>query len=226
MRILVVEEDLKTSALVVRGLKADRYAVDVCCHSRDCVEMAETYSYDLVILNPLFSDHEGEHILRRMRRVNASVPILILTSSNSIENKIRFFESGADDYIAKPFLFAELLVRSKALMRRGPVSRSNTLTVNDLKLDRVTHDVRRAGVRIDLTTKEYSLLEYMMINQGRILSRNMIVEHVWDQAFDGVTNIVDVYVRHLRAKVDEPHDIKLIHTIRGSGYTIRCLADA
>ena len=225
MRILVAEEDPKTSALVARGLKAERYAVDVCSHSRDCIEMAEAYSYDLVILNPTFSDREGEHILRRMRRVNASVPILILTVSNSIENKIRFFECGADDYMTKPFLFAELVVRSKALMRRGPVNRSNTLTVRDLKLDRITHVVRRAGVRIDLTTKEYGLLEYLMINEGRILSRNMIVEHVWDQAFDGVTNIVDVYVRHLRTKVDDPHELKLIHTIRGSGYTIRCHAD-
>jgi two-component system copper resistance phosphate regulon response regulator CusR len=188
--------------------------------------MAETFSYDLMILNPTLSGREGEHILRRIRHTNSSVPILILAASSSIDNKVRLFECGADDYVTKPFLFAELLVRSKALMRRGPVNRSNTLTVNDLKLDRLTHDVRRAGVRIDLTTKEYAVLEYLMINQGRILSRNMIVEHVWDQAFDGVTNIVDVYVRHLRTKVDDRHDPKLIHTVRGSGYTIRCEADA
>jgi two-component system copper resistance phosphate regulon response regulator CusR len=226
MRILLVEEDSKISALIARGLKAERYAVDVCSYGRDCLEMAETFSYDLIILNPTTSGREGEHFLRRIRYKNSSVPILILAASNSIDNKVRLFECGADDYVTKPFLFAELLIRSKALMRRGPVNRSNSLTVNDLKLDRLTHDVRRAGVRIDLTTKEYAVLEYLMINQGRILSRNMIVEHVWDQAFDGVTNIVDVYVRHLRTKVDDRHDPKLIHTVRGSGYTIRCEADA
>ena len=222
MRILVVEDEPLTSAFVARGLKAERHAVDVCSDERESLDLIEAYSYDLLILDLALPQLCEGGTIRRIRRTNSSVPILLLSESNNIEDKVRLFDCGVDDYLTKPFLFAELLVRSKALMRRGPVNRSNTLAVGDLQLNRITRDVQRAGIRILLTTKEFALLEYLMINQGRVLSRNMIVEHVWDQAFNGATNIVDVYVRHLRTKVDDQHARKLIRTIRNSGYSIRC----
>jgi two-component system copper resistance phosphate regulon response regulator CusR len=148
------------------------------------------------------------------------VPVLVLTARDSVQDKVTNLENGADDYLTKPFAFAELMARVKALLRRGPVSRANVLRVDDLELDRLSQLVKRAGKRIDLTSKEYSLLEYLMTNAGRVLSRTMIIDHVWDQSFDGMTNIVDVYVRHLRSKVDEGNERKLIQTVRGIGYRI------
>ena len=145
----------------------------------------------------------------------------MLTARDSVEDKVKLFDIGADDYLTKPFAFAELLVRVKALLRRGPVNRSSTLRIGDLELDRLTQQVKRHGKRIELTAKEYSLLEYLMQNPDRVLSRNMIIEHVWDQSFDGITNIVDVYVRHLRSKIDEGSEHKVIRTVRGTGYMIR-----
>lgn len=154
------------------------------------------------------------------------MPVLILSARDALQDKVSNMEMGADDYLTKPFAFAELLVRIKALMRRGPVSRASTIRVSDLELDRLSQQVKRAGHRIELTSKEYSLLEYLMSNAGRVLSRNMIIEHVWDQSFDGITNIVDVYIRHLRNKVDTGHEPKLLKTVRGVGYTIREGAEA
>lgn len=221
MRILLVEDEPKVSGFVERGLTAERYAVDVVADGREGLEMAETYPYDLIILDLMLPSMEGKEVLQRIRRHDTCVPILVLTARDTVQDKVLLFESGADDYLTKPFAFAELLVRTKALLRRGPVNRSSTLTVGDLELDRLTQQVKRGGKRIELTVKEYSLLEYLMQNVERVLSRNMIIEHVWDQSFDGITNIVDVYVRHLRAKVDDGHDIKLIRTVRGAGYMIR-----
>lgn len=221
MRILLVEDEPKVSGFVERGLTAERYAVDVVADGREGLEMAQTYPYDLIILDLMLPTMDGKEVLQRVRRHDTCVPILVLTARYAVEDKVLLFESGADDYLTKPFAFAELLVRTKALLRRGPVNRSSTLTVGDLELDRLTQQVKRGGRRIELTVKEYSLLEYLMQNVERVLSRNMIIEHVWDQSFDGITNIVDVYVRHLRSKVDDGHDIKLIRTIRGAGYMIR-----
>jgi two-component system copper resistance phosphate regulon response regulator CusR len=144
----------------------------------------------------------------------------VLTARDATADKVENFEAGADDYLTKPFAFAELLVRVKALLRRPPVQQGHELRVGDLELDRLTHQVRRGDQRIDLTSKEYALLEYLAANAGRVLSRTMIVEHVWDESFEGLTNIVDVYVRHLRAKVDDPFPDKLIHTVRGVGYSL------
>jgi heavy metal response regulator len=225
MRILLVEDEPKVSGFVQRGLVAERYAVDVCPDGREGLEMAQAFPYDLIILDVMLPRLDGAEVLQRIRRGNATVPVLMLTARDTVEDKVKMFEAGADDYLTKPFAFAELLVRSKALLRRGPVNRSSTLTVGDLELDRLTQQVKRGGKRIDLTAKEYSLLEYLMQNTERVLSRNMIIEHVWDQSFDGITNIVDVYVRHLRAKVDDGHTPKLIRTVRGSGYTIRVGGD-
>jgi two-component system copper resistance phosphate regulon response regulator CusR len=221
MRILLVEDEPKVSALVKRGLTAERYAVDVSADGREGLEFTEAYPYDLILLDLMLPSLSGVEVLHRIRRTNQYVPILVLTARDSIDDKVKLFEQGADDYLTKPFAFAELLVRVKALLRRGPVNRSSTLRIGDLELDRLTQQVKRCGKRIELTAKEYALLEYLMQNPDRVLSRNMIIEHVWDQSFDGITNIVDVYVRHLRSKIDEDSDHKMIRTVRGTGYMIR-----
>lgn len=221
MRILLVEDEPKVASFVRRGLIAERYAVDSASDGREGLELAEAFSYDLIVLDLMLPGLDGREVLQRIRRRNTCVPVLVLTARDAIEDKVRLFDAGADDYLTKPFAFAELLVRTKALLRRGPVNRSSTLTIRDLELDRLTQQVRRAGRRIELTAKEYGLLEYMMLNPDRVLSRNMIIEHVWDQSFDGITNIVDVYVRHLRSKIDDGHELKLIRTVRGAGYIMR-----
>jgi two-component system copper resistance phosphate regulon response regulator CusR len=220
MRILVVEDERKLAELIARALRAERYAVDTAYDGASAWKMIETYDYDLVILDLMLPELDGSEILRRMRRRNQQVPILILTARDATEEKVRNFEAGADDYLTKPFAFAELMVRIKALLRRGPVSRSSVLRVGDLEVDRLTQQVRRAGRKIELTAQEYALLEYLATNPGRVFSRTMIIEHVWDQSFEGLTNIVDVYVRHLRGKVDDPFPTKLIRTVRGAGYCI------
>ncbi|HET9532638.1 MAG TPA: response regulator transcription factor [Blastocatellia bacterium] len=221
MRILLVEDEEKVSRFIVRGLEAERFAVDAVFDGDSGLEMASTYTYDLVILDLMLPGMSGTAVLRHIRRANDHVPILVLTARDAVADKVEHFEAGADDYLTKPFAFAELLVRVKALLRRGAVSRASVLRVADLELDRLSQQVRRAGQSIELTAKEYALLEYLMLNAGRVLSRTMIIEHVWDQSFDGATNIVDVYVRHLRNKVDDPHRRKLIRTVRGLGYVIR-----
>ncbi len=218
MRILIVEDEQKLSDLIVRALQAERYAVDAAADGTSGWQMAEAFEYDLVILDLMLPGIDGTEVLQRVRRKNSNVPILILTAQDATSEKVRNFEAGADDYLTKPFAFAELLMRVKALLRRGPVSRSSVLRVGDLEIDRLSQQVRRAGRRIELTPKEYALLEYLAANPGRVFSRTMIIEHVWDQSFEGLTNIVDVYVRHLRSKIDDPFATKLIKTVRGVGY--------
>jgi DNA-binding response OmpR family regulator len=218
MRMLLVEDEKKVSELVSRALRAERYAVDVAADGQAGWEMAEAYDYDLVILDLMLPRLPGEELLKRIRRKNQQVPILVLTARDATEVKVANFEAGADDYLTKPFAFAELVMRVKALLRRGPVARASVLKVADLEVDRFTQQVRRSGRRIELTPKEYALLEYLAASPGRVFSRTMIIEHVWDQSFEGLTNIVDVYVRHLRAKIDDPFPVKLIRTVRGVGY--------
>jgi len=220
MRMLLVEDEKKVSELVARALRAERYAVDVADDGTQGWELAQAYDYDLIVLDLMLPGLSGEELLRRVRRKNPHVPILVLTARDATEDKVRNFEAGADDYLTKPFAFAELIMRVKALLRRGPVARSSVLRIADLELDRFTQQVRRAGRRIELTPKEYALLEYLATSPGRVFSRTMIIEHVWDQSFEGLTNIVDVYVRHLRSKVDDPFPVKLIRTVRGVGYGI------
>ena len=220
MRILLVEDEKKLSELIERALKAERYAVDAAYDGLSGWQMADAYDYDLVILDLMLPSLNGTEVLRRVREKNQKVPILILTARDATEEKVRNFEAGADDYLTKPFAFAELIMRVKALLRRGPVIRSSVLRVGDLEVDRLSQQVKRAGKRIELTAKEYALLEYLATNPGRVFSRTMIIEHVWDQSFEGLTNIVDVYVRHLRSKVDDPFPSKLIRTVRGVGYSL------
>jgi two-component system copper resistance phosphate regulon response regulator CusR len=221
MRILLVEDEEKVSRFIGRGLKAESYAVDMAADGKSGQEFFSSYSYDAIILDLNLPGLSGTELLRHIRAKNTTVPVLVLTARDSVADKVRNFECGADDYLTKPFAFAELLVRLKALLRRGPVERTSVLRVSDLELDRVAHQVRRQEKRIDLTSKEFSLLEYLMVNTGRVLSRTMIIEHVWDQSFEGLTNIVDVYIRQLRVKVDEASGgQKLIHTVRGVGYSI------
>jgi len=222
MRILVVEDERKVAELVARGFRAERYAVDVAPDGQAGWAMVNTYPYDLIILDLSLPGIGGLELLRRIRRTDGRVPVLILTAKDATDSKVENFEAGADDYLTKPFAFAELQVRVKSLLRRGPVSQGGTLRVADLEIDRLTQQVRRGGRRVELTPKEYGLLEYLATQPGRVLSRTMIVEHVWDESFEGLTNIVDVYVRHLREKVDAPHPVKLIHTVRGVGY---CLSE-
>lgn len=224
MRLLLVEDEVKVARFVQRGLEAERFAVDVATDGRQAAELAQAYGYDLIILDLMLPGLSGTEVLRTLRQRDNQAPVLVLTARDALEDKVTHFELGADDYLTKPFAFAELLVRVKALLRRGVGNqmggRSNVLRVADLELDRLTQQIRRAGQRVELTGKEYALLEYLMLNAGRVLSRTMIVEHVWDQSFDGATNIVDVYVRHLRNKIDEGNAQKLIRTVRGVGYGI------
>jgi len=220
MRLLLVEDEEKVSRLIATSLTAERFAVDVAADGPRGLEMVRAYRYDLIVLDLMLPGLSGTDVLRQIRQQDEHVPVLVLTARDAVGDKVRHFEIGADDYLTKPFAFAELIVRVKALLRRGAVSRANTLRVGDLELDRLSQQVRRAGKRIELTAKEYALLEYLMANAGRVHSRAMIIEHVWDQSFDGVTNIVDVYVRHLRNKIDEPFERKLIRTVRGVGYAI------
>ncbi len=185
--------------------------------------MASSVDYDLIILDLMLPGLNGTELLRRSApQGGQSTRCWCCTARDATKDKVENFEAGADDYLTKPFAFAELLVRVKALLRRPPVSHDHVLRVADLEIDRLTQQVKRAGKRIELTSKEYALLEYLASHPGRVLSRTMIIEHVWDESFEGLTNIVDVYVRHLREKVDEGHERKLLRTVRGVGY---CLSD-
>jgi two-component system copper resistance phosphate regulon response regulator CusR len=220
MRLLVVEDERKVADFVALGLRAERYAVDVVYDGASALDFVLSRNYDLIILDLMLPNMGGTEILKRLRERNSEVPVLILTASGSTSDKVKHFEGGADDYLTKPFAFAELSVRVKALLRRGAVNRASNLQVADLELDRLTQSVRRGGKKIDLTAKEFSLLEYFMSSPGRVFSRTMIIEHVWDESFEGLTNIVDVYVRHLRSKIDDTFSQKLLRTVRGVGYSI------
>ncbi len=220
MRLLLVEDEKKVADFVARGLRAERFAVDVAEDGDTGWRMAARVDYDLIILDLMLPGLPGTELLKRLRRNDRNPAVLVLTARDATQDKVENFEAGADDYLTKPFAFAELLVRVKALLRRPPPARSHVLRVADLEIDRLTQQVRRAGKRVELTAKEYALLEYLAAHAGRVLSRTMIVEHVWDESFEGLTNIVDVYVRHLRQKVDETYELKLIHTVRGVGYCL------
>ena len=220
MRILIVEDEQKLAEILLRSLRGEGFTVDVAATAEDGYHLATTDNYDLLILDLLLPDESGTDLLRRLRQQHHKVPVLVLTARGELETKVENFEAGADDYLTKPFALPELMVRVRALLRRGPAVRDATLKLADLELDRLTRQVRRAGKRIELSPKEYSLLEYLLLNPGRVLSRSMIIDRVWDQSFEGFTNIVDVYVRQLRRKIDEGYEPRLIRTVRGLGYAI------
>jgi two-component system, OmpR family, copper resistance phosphate regulon response regulator CusR len=220
MRLLIVEDDRKLAELAARGLRAEGFLVDLASDGLEGQLCLDALEFDLVILDLMLPKVSGTQLLQSVRKSNPALPVLIITARDATEDKVRHFEAGADDYLTKPFDIAELAARVKALLRRTPVERTDVVVLADLELNRLTRQVRRGGQRIELTGKEYALLEYLMSSPSRVFSRTMILNHVWDQSFEGVTNIVDVYVRHLRRKVDDPFSVKLIHTVRGVGYCV------
>ena len=221
MRLLLVEDEKKVASHIKKGLEGEGYAVDVAINGEDASSMARAYDYDLLILDVMLPGKNGIQILKELRDSEQDTPVILLTAKNSTEEKILGLDLGADDYLTKPFEFEELCARIRAILRRHESVKTTKLVIADLELNPVTHEVKRAGQKIDLTQKEYALLEYLLYNQGKILTRTMIVEHVWDQDFDSFTNVVDVYVNHLRSKLDQPFEKKLLQTVRGFGYVLR-----
>jgi two-component system copper resistance phosphate regulon response regulator CusR len=215
-----VDGDRQLAEFVARGLRAERSAVDLAGNGPEGESYIHSYPYDVLVLDLMLSQMSGTELLGRARQSHLALPALILTAPDAIEDKVMLFEVGADDYLTKPFDFAELLVRIKALLRRSPVDRTDVLSIADLELDRLTQRVRRGGHRIDLTAKEFALFEYLLCSPGRTFSRTMILNHVWNQSFEAIINIVDIYVGSLRRKIDEPFQVKLIHTVRGVGYCV------
>ena len=220
MRILIAEDDAALASFLKQGLQAEHYVVDVSSDGEQAQNLALEFDYDLVILDLSLPRLDGLSILRHIRTRKTAVPILILTGRTRVEDRVLCLDSGADDYLPKPFSFSELSARVRALLRRSHVPAELVLAVEDLKLDRVERRVERAGQRIELTSKEFGLLEYLMRNAGRRITRAMIIEHVWNLSFDTCTNIVDVYINYLRRKVDNGFSKPLIHTVRGVGYEL------
>jgi two-component system copper resistance phosphate regulon response regulator CusR len=219
MRLLVVEDEKRIADFLGRGLESAGYAVDVANAGSSAVDHVHSTEYDLVILDLGLPDMDGLQVLEKIRNRKTVPPILILSARDSVDDRVKGLEQGADDYLVKPFAFVELLARVRVLLRRGQPT-PEKLQVGDLTLDCIRRKVARANESIELAPKEFSILEYMMRNRGRPLSRTMIVEHVWDMDYDGLTNIVDVYIRHLRSKIDDKWALKLIHTVRGIGYML------
>ena len=221
LRILVVEDDRAVASFLKKGLEAEHYAVDVTGSGAEALSLAESVDYDLMVLDLMLPEMDGWELLRRLRGRKMSLPVLILTGRNRVEDRVRGLDLGADDYLTKPFAYRELAARVRALLRRGHHPPELKLQVADLELDRVERAARRAGKTLQLTPKEFALLEYLMRNAGRAVTRAMIIEHVWDFTFDTMTNIVDVYINYLRRKVDVGFEPKLIETVRGTGYRLR-----
>ncbi|MGA1790093.1 MAG: response regulator [bacterium] len=221
MRILLVEDELRIANFIERGLKEEHYAVDVAYNGEEALYMADLNPYDLIILDLMLPDRDGLSVCETLRKSKIDTPILMLTAKSDIRDKVTGLDSGADDYLTKPFAFEELLARVRALLRRKKTEKVTLLKIADLELDQRTHKVKRAGREIKLTSKEYALLEYLLLNANQVVTRTMISEHVWNEDFDSFTNITDVYINYLRNKIDKGSDKQLIHTIRGVGYIIK-----
>lgn len=221
MRILVVEDEAKVASFIRRALEEESYAVDVCGDGAAGLDMGLGGSYDLVILDLMLPGMSGLEVLKALRKEGIKAPVLILTARSKVDQKVQGLDAGADDYLTKPFAIEELLARVRVLLRRGTGEATGLLQVEDLVLNPATREVTRGGRRIELTAKEYAMLEYLMRNAGRVLTRPMIAEHVWNLDFDTFTNVIDVYVNYLRNKIDRGWERKLIHTVRGSGYVLK-----
>jgi two-component system copper resistance phosphate regulon response regulator CusR len=226
VRILVVEDEPAAAALVARGLREHSYAVDTAADGKRALELASINDYDLIILDLMLPGLDGLDVCKRVRRAGAIVPILMLTARGEPDDRVEGLDAGADDYLPKPYHFPELLARVRALLRRGPALAGTTLTVDDLTIDTRARHVRRAGRSIELTAKEYALLDFLARRQGAVVDRGEIAEHVWDESFDPVSNLIEVYIQRLRRKIDDGHRVKLIHTRRGAGYVLAPHLDA
>ncbi|MDP3296641.1 MAG: response regulator transcription factor [Thermodesulfovibrionia bacterium] len=220
MRILLVEDEKNVAGFIKKGLTEEFYTVDASVNGEDGFLMATTTEYDLIILDIMLPDINGIELCRRIKNHNIKTPVLMLTAVDSIESKVKGLDSGADDYLTKPFAFEEFLARVRALLRR-PTLMSALLKVSDLTLDPVRHEAKRGGQIIQLTWKEFALLEYLMRNKGRVLSRTKIFDHIWGDDLDTSSNVVDVYISYLRDKIDKNYSPKLIHTVRNVGYVLR-----
>ena len=221
MKILVIEDDPTVGQFVKRGLEEQRWVVDLVADGENGERMAESGAYDLIILDMRLPGRSGLDVLNGLRGRGFQRPVLVLTAQDAIDAKVATLRAGADDYVTKPFAFEELLARVEALARRPRAIASPSIRVADLELDQATHEVHRAGERVELTPKEYAVLEYLMRHAGRVMSRTLITEYAWGYHFDPGTNIVDVVINHLRKKVDARHEQKLIHTVRGVGYVVK-----
>ena len=220
MRILIVEDDRKVGAFLRKGLQEEQYAVDLCRNGEDAVDEAQINQYDVIILDLMLPGMDGLSVCHKLREQKILTPILMLTAKDSLDDKISGLSKGADDYLTKPFSFQELLARIRALLRRSQDYKTGILQVADLVLDPLSRQAKRGESILELTGKEYALLEFLMRNQGRILSQSTIIEHVWDRNYYGTSNVVNVYVNHLREKIDRDFPVKLIKTLRGQGFRI------
>jgi two-component system OmpR family response regulator len=225
MRVLVVEDEVRMAALLKRGLEEDGYAVDVAATGPDAIWQATEFTYDIVILDVMLPGADGFEVCRRLREQGRWAPVLMLTARDAVEDRIRGLDAGADDYLTKPFSFGELAARARALIRRGGGDRPTVLQVGDLTLDPAARRAWRGEHELALSSKEFALLELFLRHPGEVLSRTTILEHVWDFAYDGISNIVDQYVSYLRRKVDRPYGAEQIETVRGVGYRLRVPAD-
>jgi heavy metal response regulator len=221
MRILLIEDEKKIAGFIKRGLMEEKYVVDTAFDGEQGLYLAEVNPYDLIILDIMLPLKDGISVCEELRGKHIDIPVLMLTAKNEVNDKVRGLNCGADDYLTKPFAFAEFLARVRALIRRKTGNKSTVLKAADLQLDQLTHKVTRAGKEIELTTKEYMLLEYLMLNANTVVTRTMISEHVWHEDFDSFTNVIDVYINYIRKKIDRDFTKKLIHTIRGTGYILK-----
>jgi two-component system copper resistance phosphate regulon response regulator CusR len=220
MRVLLVEDETKIAAFLRKGLAENGFVVDVARQGDDGLHLARTVAYDLVVLDVMLPNLDGWAILTALRQEGKQTPVLYLTARDSVADRVKGLELGADDYLVKPFAFSELLARIRSILRRGPARQPETVRVADLEVDVVRLRAFRSGQRLDLTPKEFALLSLLARRAGEVLSRTLIAEQVWDMNFDSDTNVVDVHIRHLRSKVDDPFERKLIHTVRGVGYVL------
>jgi len=221
MRILVVEDEKKVASFIERALAAERYVVDAVHDGKTGLARLKEGRYDLAVLDVMLPGRDGLAVLRDARAAGLKLPILLLTARDAIADKVAGFDHGADDYLTKPFDVAELLARVRALLRRGTAAQPSVLRLGDLSLDVATREVRRGDRKIELTAREHALLEFLLRHPGRVLSRALIAQHVWGVDFDTMTNVIDVYVRYLREKIDADFEPKLLHTVRGVGYVLR-----